>query len=519
MNSLRTRLLVALAVLGVAIVIATTDRGPTSPTRGPAAAGSAASDAAAPAWAARVEAGEDHLAPADLAGRLLDAPDTVLVVDVRPADEFAAFHLPGSVNLDLVRLLGPEGTTLLDAHARKTVVLVSNGMTHPAQAWVELARRGRTNVRILEEGLDGFRAQFVTPPSLRGATTARRTVEETARFRALASTLRARAPTMPARPAAKAARWATDPAALAEPTVVSTAWVATHLGRVVVLDTREKPEDVARGRIPGAVHVPIADTRATRGGVADEMLPLDALAAKAGTWGLTSDVPVAVYGGDRLQDPTHLLLVLVALGHRKVAVMEGGYAAWVAEGRAVTTDVPTPTPATYVARPGAFDFGVTLDDVVAASRGNGPPVLDVRPTKAFEGEPGLEVRGGRIPGSISRPFSDDLVVDGGTVYWRGRDELLAGYRGLGLASDAPVIVSCRTGHQASQAWFTLRFLLGYKDVRWFDGSWKAWSLRADLPAETGPATKPPEAMKPEAMKPEAMKPEAMKPEAMKPEPK
>ncbi len=134
---------------------------------------------------------------------------------------------------------------------------------------------------------------------------------------------------------------------------------------------------------------------------------------------------------------------------------------------------------------------MTLDDVVAASRGNGPRILDVRPTKAFEGEPGPEVRGGRIPRSISRPYTDDMVVDGGTVYWRGKDDLLAGYRGLGLASDAPVIVSCRTGHQASQAWFTLRFLLGYKDVRWFDGSWKAWSLRADLPAETGPAPKDP----------------------------
>ncbi len=327
MDTPRSRVFAALAVLGVAIVIAVTDRGPVPPTQGPsadAASGSVApSDTVAPAWAARVEAGDDHLTPADLAALLTDTPDTVLVVDVRPADEFATFHLPGAVNLDLVRLLGSEGATLLDAHAAKTVVLVSNGMTHPAQAWVELVRRGRTNVRILEDGLDGLRAELLTPPSLRGATTERRTAAEAARFRALAATLLGRAPATPPRPAAKPARWATDPAALTEPTVVSTAWVAAHLGKVAVLDTREKPEDVAKGRIPGAVHVPIAATRETRGGVADEMLPLEALAAKAGAWGLTSDTPVAVYGGDRLQDPTHLLLVLVALGHRKVAVMEG----------------------------------------------------------------------------------------------------------------------------------------------------------------------------------------------------
>jgi thiosulfate/3-mercaptopyruvate sulfurtransferase len=492
MDATRTKLLSAFAVLAVAIVIAVVDRDPVPGTRGPAAAGPTARDTSAPAWAAQVEAGEDHLTADDFARRLLDAPDTVAIVDVRPADEFAAFHLPGAVNLDLVRLLGPEGTAFLDAHASKTVVLVSNGMTHPAQAWVELARRGRRNVRILEDGLDGFRAALLTPPSLRGPTTERRVAEEGPRFRALAARWLGRpaatAPTAKA-PGPKPARWATDPVALASPTVVSTAWVAARLGQVAVLDTREKAEDVAKGRVPGAVHVPIADTRETRGGVADEMLPIDALARKAGAWGLTSEREVVVYGGDRLQDPTHLALVLVALGHAKVAVMEGGYAAWVAEGRPVTTEAPTPTPAAYVARAGAFDFGVSLDDVVAASRGNGPPVLDVRPTKAFEGDPGPEVRGGRIPRSISRPYTDDTVVEGGTVYWRGKDDLVAGYRGLGLASDAPVIVSCRTGHQASQAWFTLRFLLGYKEVRWFDGSWKAWSLRADLPAETGPVKK------------------------------
>ena len=485
MDSTRTKLLSALAVLGVAIVIAVADRGPLPGPRGPAAAGPMARETTAPAWAAQVEAGEDHLAPDEFARRLLDAPDSLAIVDVRPADEFAASHLPGAVNLDLVRLLGPEGAAFLDANAAKTVVLVSNGMTHPAQAWVELARRGRTNVRILEDGLDGLKATAWMPPSLRGPTTERRVAEEGARARALAARLAGRkAPAAP-----RPARWATDPAALTAPTVVSTAWVAARLGQVAVLDTRERAEDVAKGRIPGAVHVPIAATRETRGGVADEMLPVEALAAKAGAWGLTADTEVVVYGGEKLQDPTHLLLVLVALGHAKVAVMEGGFGAWTAEGRPVTKDAPTPTPATYAARPGAFDFGATLDDVVAASRGGGPAIVDVRPTKAFEGEKGPEVRGGRIPTSRSRPFTEDVVVDGGAVWFRGPDELRAGYAGLGLASDGPVIVSCRTGHQASQAWFTLRYLLGYKDVRWFDGSWKAWSLRADLPAETGPVKK------------------------------
>jgi len=195
----RTRLLAGLGLLLAAIVLAAVDRGAATAGGGPHGGGGdgpavGGGSTEAPAWAQAVEAGDDHLPAADLARRLLDAPDSVLVVDVRPADEFAAFHLPGSRNLDLPRLLGPEGAALLDASPHRLVVLVSNGMTHPAQAWVELARRGRTNVRVLEEGLDGFRATYLTPPSLRGVTTERRAAEDGRLFRALSERVRAGSP-------------------------------------------------------------------------------------------------------------------------------------------------------------------------------------------------------------------------------------------------------------------------------------------------------------------------------------
>lgn len=423
---------------------------------------------------------------AELARRLVDAPETLLLVDVRPASEFASFHLPGSVNLDLPRLLGSEGTALLDAHADRTVVLLSNGMTHPAQAWVELSRRGRANVRILEEGLDGLRAFHLTPPSLRGPTTEARATSEAPAFAALAARVLGRTA---AQKVPRAGRYATDPASLVEPTVVSTSWVAAHLDRVTIFDTRDKAEDYAKGHLPGAVHVPIATTRETRGGVADEMSPLATLAAKAGTWGLTRDREVVLYGGDRLQDPTHLALVLIAMGHRRLAVMEGGFGAWTNERRAVRTDAATPTPATYEVAPGAFDFGVELAQVIEASRDRKPRIVDARPTKAFEGEKGTEARGGHIPSSLSRPYTDDVIVEDGAVWWRAKDDLLAGYGAMGLDANTPVIASCRTGHLASQTWFTLRVLLGYEDVDWFDGSWKAWAQHGELPAETGPVRK------------------------------
>lgn len=464
----------AIGVLLVALLLAVVDTGQPE--------GTSSAATAAAHWPATVEAGEDHITTRVLADLLLEAPGDLLIVDLRPADEFVRFHLPGSVNLDLVELLGPQGASVLDGAAGKTVVLVSNGMTHPAQAWVALTQAGRSNVHILEDGLTGFRANELTPPSLRGATTQRRARAREARFAAL------RARILEMHPSTE--RYATDPKQLTAPTVVSTRWVGQRVGSpsLVVLDTRPKEEDYLAGHLPGAIWAPVSAMREVREGVADELMKPDALAEVVGAWGIGPETEVVTYGGERLQDATHAVLGLVAIGHQRVAVMEGGYPAWRAARREVSTEVPTPTRVEYSARPGAFDFGVDIDDVIAASEASAqPPILDVRPAKYFEGAKGKEVRGGRIPGSISRPYLEDVVLDAGGVHWRPREDLRAAYEGMGLAPEPSVIVSCRTGHQASQTWFALRYLLGYENVRWFDGSWKAWSLRPELPAEAGPA--------------------------------
>ncbi|HVG95179.1 MAG TPA: rhodanese-like domain-containing protein [Planctomycetota bacterium] len=473
------RLVPAAGVLAVllGLLLAMTDRGDSVPSDRPAPA---------PAWARAVEDGADHVTAPDLVARLGADPRGVLLVDLRPAAEFAAFHLKDSVNLSLPRLLGPEGEAVLDARAGATVVLVSNGMTHPAQAWVELARAGRRDVRVLEDGIEGLRTGVLAPPSLRGPTTERAAIDARAGWAEATRLLLGR---RIATPTPVAARLATDPPRLESPTVVSAAWVARRGKDVVVLDTREDPAAFAKGHVPGALHLPIAATRETRGDVADELLPPARLAEAFGRLGIDEGTEVVAYAGERLQDPTHAVLALVALGHRRAAVMEGGLAAWKAEGLPLAAGASMgSTPRTYAVHPGADAFRTELERVVAASRGEGPPILDVRPGDAFRGETtGGEARAGHIPASLHRDHRDDTVVVDGGVWWRPLDELRASYAALGLRPDAPVIVTCRTGHQASQTWFTLRWLLGYRDVRWYDGSWKEWAARADLPAVTSPS--------------------------------
>jgi len=110
-----------------------------------------------------VEAAEDHIEPEELADRLMAGEPGLVVVDVRPAAEFGVFHIRGAINVPL-----PELAEALRAHRNTgTIVLYSNGMTHPAQARDSLRRQGFANVYLLTDGLQGFRDRCLKPVSLR----------------------------------------------------------------------------------------------------------------------------------------------------------------------------------------------------------------------------------------------------------------------------------------------------------------------------------------------------------------
>ena len=283
------------------------------------------------------------------------------------------------------------------------------------------------------------------------------------------------------------------PAAYAHPeALVENTWLVEHLKdpKVRVAEVDYDPAaNYETGHIPGAV---LFDWRKDiNDPVARDILSSEALTKLFQHAGINDDTTLVLYGDFNNWFAAFAFWVFTYYGAKHIKLLNGGRKKWLAEDRPVDKEVPKHAAGNFTAHGGDPKLRVYLNDVRAALPDvkSGKLVLvDVRGPKEFSGEitapPEYPTehaqRGGHIPGAKNIPWAQ-AVRDDGT--FKSREELEAIYHAQGVRPGAPVITYCRIGERSSHTWFVLRYLLGYPDVRNYDGSWTEWGNLVRMPIE------------------------------------
>jgi thiosulfate/3-mercaptopyruvate sulfurtransferase len=274
----------------------------------------------------------------------------------------------------------------------------------------------------------------------------------------------------------------------AKDVLVTTEWLAVNLGRddVVVAEVDEDTDLYDEGHIPGAVKLHWEDD--LQDDLVRDVVSRGRFEELMGERGISSSSTVVLYGDKNNWFAAYAYWYLKVYGHEDVRLLDGGRQKWIEEGRELTIDVPEPRPARYQAAERDETIRARRDDVLAALGSGAVALVDVRSPQEYSGEliapPGYEqegaMRGGHIPGARNIPWAT-AVRDDGT--FKSADELRELYASQGVLPEKEVHAYCRIGERSAHTWFALHELLGYENVRNYDGSWTEWGNLVDVPIE------------------------------------
>src|SRR6266487_1864733 len=258
--------------------------------------------------------------------------------------------------------------------------------------------------------------------------------------------------------------------------LVDADWVEAHLHdpkvRLIEVDVDTTAYD--QGHISGAVSFnwqKELQDQLVRAPLSQEHL--EDLLSRAG---VSNDTTIVLYGDNNNWFAAWALWILKLYGHQDVRLLDGGRVKWLADKRAITTEVPSYPRTSYRAQSPNTEIRALRDQILAQLSHRDLTLVDVRSPGEYSGEllapanlpqEGAQ-RGGHIPGAVNIPWSMAVREDG---TFKTADELRSLYESKGVTPDKEVIAYCRIGERSSHTWFALHYLLGYSHVRNYDGSW------------------------------------------------
>jgi thiosulfate/3-mercaptopyruvate sulfurtransferase len=255
--------------------------------------------------------------------------------------------------------------------------------------------------------------------------------------------------------------------------LVSTDWLAQHQNdaKVVVLHVAANRTAYDAGHIPGARFVALSDLAITKDGIPNELAPVADLKRVLEAAGVSDDTRVILYSDAAVLPATRAYFTLDFLGHGDhAALLDGGLEKWRSEGKALSKDAPTAAQGHLTARPKP-ELVVSMDAVkqMSAKPAGSEVLLDVRSAADFKGE-----KGSHIPNAVNAFWMENQASRENQSL-RTEAELRKLYETLGVNPEKRVVTYCNSGMQATQSYFTLKYL-GY-DVRLYDGSMSEWTSK------------------------------------------
>jgi thiosulfate/3-mercaptopyruvate sulfurtransferase len=272
--------------------------------------------------------------------------------------------------------------------------------------------------------------------------------------------------------------------------LVSTDWVEQHLNdpKVRVIESNEDTLLYASGHVRGAVHVDW--TTDLNDQIRRDYIARDAFEALMSRIGVGNDTTVVFYGDKNNWWACYAFWVFQLFGHTNAKVMDGGRLKWEKEGRTTSHDVPAYPKTQYKAKErNDAPIRAFRDEVQAHLKAHGQ-LVDVRSPEEYAGTrmhmPDYPnegaLRGGHIPSAKNVPWARAINPEEGT--FKPAVDLTKLYvEEQQLAPDKATIAYCRIGERSSHTWFALKYLLGFKNVRNYDGSWTEWGNMVGAPIE------------------------------------